>query len=209
MIVCFYNYQMTEVQLLCASEKELLTHRKPSLSRNISSFTLAVLLLNLLQTLLKTHSGNEAVAIDFSFSSSPPVEETTSIFFLNTNVAIQTNASVAIFSSAILVVSFPVKFKMWNVYSTFFTREYFIFLLGQCNLPFTCRLQTLCQVSSYWMTNIWPVSVPPLIYSGVVVAFQSNACAPQAERIITNTLHDQQTFFCKKKIFLHKCQIFR
>lgn len=117
---------MTEVQLLCASEKELVTHRKPSLSRNISSFTLAVLLLNLLQT----QSGNEAVAIHFSFSSSRPAEETASIFLkhkcCNTNKCF---ASVAIFSSAILVVSFLVKLKMWNVYSTFFTRECFIFFI--------------------------------------------------------------------------------
>lgn len=47
----------------------------------------------------------------------------------------------------------------------------------------------------YWMTNIWPVSVPSLIYSGVVVAFQSNACAPQAERIIKNTLDDDLKVF--------------
>lgn len=95
MIVFFYNYQMTEVQLPRASEKELVTYRKPSLSFNISSFTVAVLLLNLLQT----QSGNEAVAIHFSFSGCPAAEETTSIFFkkhkcCNTNKCF---ASVAIY----------------------------------------------------------------------------------------------------------------
>lgn len=52
MYVCFCNYQMTEVQPLCVSEKKLETHKMPSSSQNIS-FTLVSLLLNLQQRLKK------------------------------------------------------------------------------------------------------------------------------------------------------------
>lgn len=145
MIVCFYNYQMTEVQLLCASERELVTHRKPSLSCNISSFTLAVLLLNLLQT----QSGNEAVAIHFCFSSSPPAEETAYIFF-ETQVLQHKQMLCKCCYSFECHFSCVISSKTQNVKCSqhIFHKRVFYFLFGQWNLPFTCRLQTQCEISS-------------------------------------------------------------
>lgn len=181
---------MTEVQLLCASEKELETYRKPSLYRNLSSFTLAVLLLNPFQT----QSGNEAVAIHFSFSSSPPEEETAYIFFLKHKCCNTNKCFASVFFECHF--SYVISSKTQNV-----TQESVLFFYsdsGICPSHAACR--PYVEFPLYWVTNIWPVSLPSLICSGVIVAFQSNTCRPQAERMIKNTLDDHlKVFFSKKK----------